>query len=183
MTRNDADCASWVIFGGEYTGGLLWVEHPDGKFNPPREIWRTPSDASRLGYMYDTNQTWVKLPAGHLLHGVTKVTGARVSMSYYVPSFPVQEWVKRHPGSVYVPMDQDFVTAIQEFPKIEIQEARGVKDSSHKPWLFKSYRAYQDMWTSTFLSWQRKAVRGTVDKEREKWMVYVVKPAVKEDGS
>eukprot|EP00971_Amphidinium_carterae_P309691 6154468-Amphidinium_carterae.1 len=113
-TRNDADCASWVISGGEYTGGLLWVEHPEGKFHPPREIWRTPSDASRLGYMYDTSQTWVKLPARQLLHGVTKVTGARVSMSYYVPSFlyslnvslahtlvqlgfPVQEWVKRNP--------------------------------------------------------------------------------------
>eukprot|EP00971_Amphidinium_carterae_P153506 3043337-Amphidinium_carterae.1 len=50
-TRNDADCASWVISGGEYTGGLLWVEHPEGKFHPLREIWRTLSDASRLGYM------------------------------------------------------------------------------------------------------------------------------------
>eukprot|EP00971_Amphidinium_carterae_P048429 954701-Amphidinium_carterae.1 len=28
-TRNDADCSSWVISGGEYTGGLLWVEHPE----------------------------------------------------------------------------------------------------------------------------------------------------------
>eukprot|EP00971_Amphidinium_carterae_P125105 2478753-Amphidinium_carterae.1 len=51
----------------------LWVEHPEGKYHPPREIWRTPEDAKRKGYMYDTNHNWVKLPAGHLLHGVTEV--------------------------------------------------------------------------------------------------------------
>eukprot|EP00971_Amphidinium_carterae_P183425 3640570-Amphidinium_carterae.1 len=56
--RNDANCLSWVISEEEYTGELLWVEHPKGKFHPPRKIWQTPSDASRLGYMYDTNQTW-----------------------------------------------------------------------------------------------------------------------------
>eukprot|EP00971_Amphidinium_carterae_P208088 4129054-Amphidinium_carterae.1 len=42
--RNDAECASWVISGGSYSGGPLWVEHPEGKYHPPREIWRTPED-------------------------------------------------------------------------------------------------------------------------------------------
>eukprot|EP00971_Amphidinium_carterae_P321135 6383288-Amphidinium_carterae.1 len=27
--RNDTDCSSWVISGGKYTGGMLWVEHPE----------------------------------------------------------------------------------------------------------------------------------------------------------
>eukprot|EP00971_Amphidinium_carterae_P060251 1192304-Amphidinium_carterae.1 len=56
--RNDADCSSWVISEGNYTGGMLWVEHPEGKYHPPRELWRTHSDATRRGFMYDTYQTW-----------------------------------------------------------------------------------------------------------------------------
>eukprot|EP00971_Amphidinium_carterae_P260511 5168525-Amphidinium_carterae.2 len=73
--RNDAECALWVISGGSYSGGLLWFEHPEGKYHPPREIGRTPDDAQLKGYMYDTYQTWVKLPARQLLHGVTEVHG------------------------------------------------------------------------------------------------------------
>eukprot|EP00971_Amphidinium_carterae_P167709 3323022-Amphidinium_carterae.1 len=52
--KNDTACSSWVISGA------------------PREHWRTPADASKLGYMYDTYQTWVKLPARYVLHGVTQ---------------------------------------------------------------------------------------------------------------
>eukprot|EP00971_Amphidinium_carterae_P331692 6465423-Amphidinium_carterae.1 len=137
--RNDTDCSSWVISGGNYTGGLLWVEHPEGKYHPPRELWRTPTDATRRGFMYDTNQTWVKLPARHVLHGVTQVRGSRVSMSYYVPSFlysldvtitrtldqigfPIREWIQRNPKSVYVPLNEEFHTALDK------QDSRGVED-------------------------------------------------------
>eukprot|EP00971_Amphidinium_carterae_P350566 6491623-Amphidinium_carterae.1 len=143
--RNDAECASWVISGGGYTGGLLWVEHPEGKYHPPREIWRTLDDAQLLGNMYDTNQTWVKLPARQLLHGVTAVQGFRMSVSYYVPSFlysldislahtldqlgfSIREWVKKNPESVYVPMSKDLATAIEDFPVLRIQETRGVSE-------------------------------------------------------
>eukprot|EP00971_Amphidinium_carterae_P146758 2908533-Amphidinium_carterae.2 len=115
--RNDEECASWVICGGTFSGGLLWVEHLEGKYHPPREIWRTPEDETRKGYMYDTNQSWIKLPAKHLLHGVTEVQG-----------FPIKEWVEQCPRSVYVPMSQDLATAIKNFPVLRTQETRGVKN-------------------------------------------------------
>eukprot|EP00971_Amphidinium_carterae_P201528 3999021-Amphidinium_carterae.1 len=56
--RTDTDCSSWVIFGGSYTEGLLWAEHSEGKYQPFRKLWRTPADATRRGFMYDTYQTW-----------------------------------------------------------------------------------------------------------------------------
>eukprot|EP00971_Amphidinium_carterae_P303182 6024341-Amphidinium_carterae.1 len=100
----------------------------------------------RLDYDARNDATWVKLPARHVLHGVTEVRGTRVSMSYYVPSFlnsldvsiaytlgqlglPVRECVKQHPDSVYVPMNQECESATKAFPVIEIQEASGVSDS------------------------------------------------------
>eukprot|EP00971_Amphidinium_carterae_P103017 2039030-Amphidinium_carterae.1 len=93
---------------------MLWVEHPESNCHPPRELWRTPADATRRGYIYDTYQTWVKLPARYVLHGVTQVKESRISMSYYVPSFlysldvsiarkldqigfPIREWIQKHP--------------------------------------------------------------------------------------
>eukprot|EP00971_Amphidinium_carterae_P060858 1204619-Amphidinium_carterae.1 len=67
-SRNDADCSSWVISDGDYKGGQLWVEHPEGTECPPPELWRTPDDGNLRGYLYDTLHTWVKLPARHCLH-------------------------------------------------------------------------------------------------------------------
>eukprot|EP00971_Amphidinium_carterae_P321136 6383288-Amphidinium_carterae.2 len=89
--------------------------------------------------MYDTYQTWVKLPARYVLHGVTQVRGTRVSLSYYVPSFlysldvsiahtldqigfPIREWIQKNPTSVYVPLNQDFHTAVENFPPIHIDD-------------------------------------------------------------
>eukprot|EP00971_Amphidinium_carterae_P140193 2778079-Amphidinium_carterae.1 len=56
---------------GDYTGGQLWVEHPNGTERPPPELWTTPDDENLGGYLYETMHTWVKLPARHCLHGVT----------------------------------------------------------------------------------------------------------------
>eukprot|EP00971_Amphidinium_carterae_P256786 5098554-Amphidinium_carterae.1 len=84
--------------------------------------------------MYDTYQTWVKLPARYVLHGVTQVRGTRITMSYYVPSFlysldveitrildqlgfPIREWIQRNPKSVYVPLNQEFHTAMERLSK------------------------------------------------------------------
>eukprot|EP00971_Amphidinium_carterae_P299161 5943330-Amphidinium_carterae.1 len=61
------DCSSWVISDGDYTGGQLWVEHPDGTVGPPPELWRTPDDGNLRGHLYDTMHIWVKLPARHCL--------------------------------------------------------------------------------------------------------------------
>eukprot|EP00971_Amphidinium_carterae_P021867 431641-Amphidinium_carterae.1 len=71
-SRNDSECSSWVISDGVYTGGLLWVMDVEGQHPPPIELWRTPADKDLRGTFYDTYHRWVKLPARHLLHGVTK---------------------------------------------------------------------------------------------------------------
>eukprot|EP00971_Amphidinium_carterae_P112509 2227962-Amphidinium_carterae.2 len=43
--------------------------------------------------------------------------------------FPLKEWVKQYPSSIHVPMNQEFKTAVENFPVIRIQETRGAGSS------------------------------------------------------
>eukprot|EP00971_Amphidinium_carterae_P101242 2003443-Amphidinium_carterae.1 len=81
---------------------------PEGKYHPPKELWRTPPDAALRGYMHNTHQTWVKLPANHGLHGATPVQGYR-----------------EHQSSIHVPSDETFETATKGLLVVLIKESRG----------------------------------------------------------
>eukprot|EP00971_Amphidinium_carterae_P243800 4841875-Amphidinium_carterae.2 len=96
------------VSDGDYTGRQLWVEHPEGTESPPPELWRTTKDENLRGYLYDTLHTWVKLPARHCLHGVTRVKGTRISLSYYVPRFFVyiRRFVGLYSGTARIPFEQ-----------------------------------------------------------------------------
>eukprot|EP00971_Amphidinium_carterae_P248294 4929356-Amphidinium_carterae.1 len=66
-------------------------------------------------------------------------------MSYYVPSFlysldveitrsldrlgfPIREWIQRNPKSMYVPLNQEFHTAMERLNRICFDDSRGVED-------------------------------------------------------
>eukprot|EP00971_Amphidinium_carterae_P090247 1786655-Amphidinium_carterae.1 len=176
-------------------------------------------------------------------------------MSYYVPSFlylldvsiahtldqigfPIREWIQKNPTSVYVPLNQEFHTAAENFPPIHIDDTRGVESQLVAKTAFMATMelephamAVQELQTlpqdvdKHFFDLAKahpismKAVGNTVNQEKERWkqsmkkelkglldrdtyeevaadkvplaqvqnapalMVYVVKPAVNDDGT
>eukprot|EP00971_Amphidinium_carterae_P306549 6091763-Amphidinium_carterae.1 len=82
----------------------------------PPELWRTPNAEHLKGHLYDTLHTWVKLPARDCLHGVTKL------------AFPVEQWLKEYPDSIYNLSNETFQTRVTKFPRlytITPEESRG----------------------------------------------------------
>eukprot|EP00971_Amphidinium_carterae_P350134 6491400-Amphidinium_carterae.1 len=189
---NDADCSSWVISDGDYTGGQLWVEHPEGIESPPPELWRTPNDENLRG------------------------------------RFPVEQWLKKYPDSIYNVSQDTFQTLVEEFPTVEPGEPRGANSVEVEPPQALAIQELQALPKDVDRHFSElakahpismKAVRNTEGKEREKWkesmgkelkglvdretcdevsssdvplsqvqnaparMVYVVKPAIADDGT
>eukprot|EP00971_Amphidinium_carterae_P053102 1045907-Amphidinium_carterae.1 len=181
-SRNDADCASFIS---------RRIHRRTAESIQKASSIHLPLDASRRGYMYDTNQTWVKLPARHLLHGVTEVIGARVSMLYYVPSFlyslnvslvhtlvqlgfSVQEWVKLHPGHF---------SELAKADPLSTKAVRGTADKEREKWkesINKELKGLLDR--DTYEEVPASNVPLSQVQNAPARMVYVVKPVLQKDG-
>eukprot|EP00971_Amphidinium_carterae_P191272 3795616-Amphidinium_carterae.1 len=58
------------------------------------------------------------LPARHCLHGVTQL------------GFPVEQWLKQYPDSIYNVSSETFRTLVEGFPTVSPGESRGARSST-----------------------------------------------------
>ena len=77
--QNDGD--SHLIAVGNFKGGRLWVQHPQGQSKPPGA---KAGDNSKLGAFFDVQRRWICFDAS-CPHAVEKVSGYRVSLAFFVP--------------------------------------------------------------------------------------------------
>eukprot|EP00971_Amphidinium_carterae_P182420 3620286-Amphidinium_carterae.3 len=81
--------------------------------------------------------------------------------------FPIREWIKQNPTSVYVPLNQKFHTAVGNFPPINIENTRGATNQELRALPEDVDRHFSELAKAHPIS--MKAVRNTVNDEKEKW--------------
>eukprot|EP00971_Amphidinium_carterae_P138981 2754505-Amphidinium_carterae.2 len=171
--RNDADCSSWVISDGDYTGD---------NYGP---------------IVYGSN-----IPKEKSLHPLscaehlTMRTLEDVSLAYTLVQleFPVEQWLKQYPDSIYNVSEDTFKTLVKELPTVQAGESKGassVEVELPQALAIQELQLLPKDVDKHFCELAKahpismKAVRNTEGKVQNApaRMVYVVKPARADDGT